>query len=75
MSLSGFLIVLVGLSISGLTPGPSSCSTASVKSGFMNLLYLVYIPPCIVLRLYDLPSLTGHCLICAGVHIFLSGSS
>ena len=77
ISLSGLLIVLVGLGGNGLSLGSGSGSggMAAVRSGFMNLLFLVYTPLCIVLRLYELPSPTGHCTICAGVHTFLFGSS
>ena len=75
MSLSGFLMVFVGLAIRGSVSGLGPGNAASVKSGFMNLLFLVYTPLCKVLRLYDLPLLVGHWMISAGVQIFLSGSS
>ena len=39
ISLSGLLIVLVGLGGNGL--GSGSGGTASVRSGFMNFLFLV----------------------------------
>ena len=75
MSLSGLWIVLVGLVTFDSLIGSVTGASAAVESGLMNLLFLVYIPPCIVFRLYDLPTGVGHWMISAGVHMFLSGSS
>ena len=60
MSLPGFLIILVGLVATGLVLGFGIGASVAVRSGLINLLFLVYTPPCIVLRLYDLPSPVGH---------------
>ena len=48
MSLSGFLIILVGLVATGLALGFGIGASVAVRSSLINLLFLVYTPPCIV---------------------------